>query len=298
MEAATGAEDAEKETQPTYSVGDMIELNGQQYEVMAIVMDIATITEGVNSSIQDFLSFYLPADVFRMMYPDNTLRKLFFDVSEEYQPKTETMLIEYRNNVDKSLNFTSKSTLIEHYEEHTRANTVMGFAISFIIAFVGILNFVNSMVTAIVSRQKEFAMIQSVGMTKRQKIFSSSTDSYRVLAKSYRNTFDISDFAGKILSSASRGAYKIEPVIRHGEPIHFVESISMEEVTKRLARQFQRTDSDKSVMVLSVPETKGLEFDCVFLWKPDQQGDKENSKLAKLLYVAATRALHVLFVVQ
>lgn len=168
MEAATGAEDAEKETQPTYSVGDMVELNGQQYEVMAIVMDIATITEGVNSSIQDFLSFYLPADAFRMMYPDNTLRKLFFDVSEEHQPKAETMLIEYRNNVDKSLNFTSKSTLIEHYEEQTRANTVMGFAISLIIAFVGILNFVNSMVTAIVSRQKEFAMIQSVGMTKRQ----------------------------------------------------------------------------------------------------------------------------------
>lgn len=46
MEAAAGAEDAEKETQPTYSVGDMVELNGQQYEVMAIVMDIATITEG------------------------------------------------------------------------------------------------------------------------------------------------------------------------------------------------------------------------------------------------------------
>lgn len=44
----------------------------------------------------------------------------------------------------------------------------MGFAISLIIAFVGILNFVNSMVTAIVSRQKEFAMIQSIGMTKRQ----------------------------------------------------------------------------------------------------------------------------------
>lgn len=62
----------------------------------------------------------------------------------------------------------AESTLIEHYQEQTRANTVMGFAISLIIAFVGILNFVNSMVTAIVSRQKEFAMIQSIGMTKRQ----------------------------------------------------------------------------------------------------------------------------------
>ena len=154
-------------------------------------------------------------------------------------------------------------------------------------------------------------------------------------AKSYRNTIEISDFAGKILSSASKGAYKIEPVIRHGEPVHFVESISMEEaaglsveiladmrqkgyetmavicfsdedresVTKRLGRQIALTDSDKSgfskgVMVLTVPETKGLEFDCVLLWKPDLRGYKENPKLAKLLYVAATRALHELFVVQ
>lgn len=169
----------------------------------------------------------------------------------------------------------------------------------------------------------------------RQKIFAGSTDSFRVLAKSYRNTIEISDFAGKILSSASKGAYKIEPVIRHGEPVHFVESISMEEaagmsveilsdmrqkgyetmavicfsdevkesVARRLGRQIQLTDSEKSgfskgVMVLTVPETKGLEFDCVLLWKPDLQGYKDNPKLAKLLYVAATRALHELFVVQ
>lgn len=168
MEAATGAEDSEKETQPTYSVGDMVELNGQQYEVMAIVADIPTVTEGVNSDVADFLSFYLPADIFQAMYPDNTLRKFFFDIAGEYQPQAEEILINYQSNVDKSLNFTSKSTLIEHYREQTRANTVMGFAISLIIAFVGILNFINSMVTAIVSRQKEFAMIQSVGMTKRQ----------------------------------------------------------------------------------------------------------------------------------
>ena len=168
MEAATGAEDSGKETQPTYSVGDIVELNEQQYEVMAIVADIPTVTEGVNSSTQDFLSFYLPADTFRKMYPDNTLRKMFFDVAEESQPQAEEMLIDYRNNVDKSLNYTAKSTLIEHYQEQTRANTVMGFAISLIIAFVGILNFINTMLTAIVSRQKEFAMIQSIGMTKRQ----------------------------------------------------------------------------------------------------------------------------------
>lgn len=168
VEAAEGAEEMEKETQPTYSVGDMVDLNGRQYEVMGIVAHIATVTEGVNSEVENFLSFYLPADTFREMYPENTLRKMFFDVADEFQPQAEQMLIDYRNDADKSLTFTSKNALAEHYQEQTRANTITGFAISVIIAFVGILNFINSMVTAIVSRQKEFAMIQSIGMTKRQ----------------------------------------------------------------------------------------------------------------------------------
>ena len=58
--------------------------------------------------------------------------------------------------------------MAEQYESETRASAVMGNAVSLVIALVGILNFVNSMVTAIVSRRREFAMIQSVGMTKRQ----------------------------------------------------------------------------------------------------------------------------------
>lgn len=39
---------------------------------------------------------------------------------------------------------------------------VMGNAVSVIIALVGVLNFVNFMVTAIVSRRREFVVIQSV----------------------------------------------------------------------------------------------------------------------------------------
>ena len=168
VEAASGTEAGEEETQPTYSVGDVVELGEKQYEVMGIVEKIPTITEGKNSDVENFLSFYLPAETFRKMYPENTLRKLFFNVEESSYSQTEEMLENYREKEDKSLNYTCKCTLVEHYKEQTRANTVMGFAISLIIALVGILNFINSMVTAIVSRRKEFAMIQSIGMTKRQ----------------------------------------------------------------------------------------------------------------------------------
>lgn len=58
--------------------------------------------------------------------------------------------------------------MAEQYEAETRSSAVMGNAVSIVIALVGVLNFINSMVTAIVARRREFAMFQSVGMTKRQ----------------------------------------------------------------------------------------------------------------------------------
>ena len=161
------AENAD-EIAPTYNVGDSVTLGDKTYEVMAIVRDITPITEGKNSDTADFLGLYIPAEDFRAMYPENTLRKYFFDVAAEDQPAAEQMLLDAQSEDDPALSFTSKQTLIDHYKEQTRASTIMAFAISFVIAVVGVLNFVNSMLTAIFSRQKEFAMLQSIGMTRRQ----------------------------------------------------------------------------------------------------------------------------------
>lgn len=161
------AENAD-EIAPTYNVGDSVTLGDKTYEVMAIVRDITPITEGKNSDTADFLGLHIPAEDFRAMYPENTLRKYFFDVAAEDQPAAEQMLLDVQSEDDPTLSFTSKQTLIDHYKEQTRASTIMAFAISFVIAVVGVLNFVNSMLTAIFSRQKEFAMLQSIGMTRRQ----------------------------------------------------------------------------------------------------------------------------------
>lgn len=161
------AENAD-EIAPTYNVGDSVTLGDKTYEVMVIVRDITPITEGKNSDTADFLGLYIPAEDFRAMYPENTLRKYFFDVAAEDQPAAEQMLLDVQSEDDPALSFTSKQTLIDHYKEQTRASTIMAFAISFVIAVVGVLNFVNSMLTAIFSRQKEFAMLQSIGMTRRQ----------------------------------------------------------------------------------------------------------------------------------
>ncbi|MCI8515418.1 MAG: ATP-binding domain-containing protein [Hungatella sp.] len=54
-----------------------------------------------------------------------------------------------------------------------------------------------------------------------QTVFAPDKTSFHILAKSYRNTIEISHVAGKVLDTASFGRYKIEPVIRHGAPVSF-----------------------------------------------------------------------------
>ena len=45
---------------------------------------------------------------------------------------------------------------------------MVGGSLAFVIGFIGLLNFINSILTGIISRQREFAMMQAIGMTRRQ----------------------------------------------------------------------------------------------------------------------------------
>ncbi len=169
---AIDATDPEKNAAlPVPAVGSSIALENRTYTVMAIVYPLQAVVEGAYEGgvqNQHCMSFIIPTSVFQQQWPENTLRRLFFHVDDEHIPAAQEMLDAYTKTIDTSLPVTSCKTMAEQYETETRASAVMGNTISVIIALVGVLNFINSMVTAIVSRKKEFAMIQSVGMTKRQ----------------------------------------------------------------------------------------------------------------------------------
>lgn len=160
-------------------------------------------------------------------------------------------------------------------------------------------------------------------------------DKFLLLQKSYRNTIEISEYAGQILEAASSGRYKITPVIRHGLPVQeetFWSDVEMAERCGNLITQLRHKEYattaiicrdeaaaaqaqellagyteimggeaenfTKGTMVLPISLVKGLEFDTVILWNPDMKNGLKNPRTAKQLYVAATRALHELYVFQ
>ena len=156
---------------PVPPVGGSVTLEGKDYTVMAVVFPLNPVDDGASESgAPDAMEqhFILPAETFRQNWPDNTIRKLFLNVDDDHIGTVQNWLNNYAATVDSSLPVTSRQSKARQYEAETRSAAVMGNAISVVIALVGVLNFVNSMMTAIISRRREFAMIQSVGMTKKQ----------------------------------------------------------------------------------------------------------------------------------
>ena len=170
----------------------------------------------------------------------------------------------------------------------------------------------------------------------RKLILTGDYDSFGILKKSYRNTVEISEFATEVLRHGDFSIYPAEPILRHGNPVsvrsfdaeekmnrEVVETIEnwkkeghetiavicadgkkAEYVTKMLSERITVADSnpetavfDEGVMVLPVEYTKGLEFDAVLLYHPSKEHYPTEDQYVKLLYVAATRALHELAVV-
>ncbi|MBD5461294.1 MAG: AAA family ATPase [Lachnospiraceae bacterium] len=169
----------------------------------------------------------------------------------------------------------------------------------------------------------------------RRLLLPDAMDSFGVLKKSYRNTVEISKFATDILHHGRFYGYPVEPIIRHGEQVSVQERRSRKELIRSAAsvcRRWQEkgldtiavvcrsresaaaaakelgehievmeNDLEKAVfgsgiMVLPVEYTKGLEFDAVLILDPDRKEYPVDDGHAKLLYVAATRALHELCV--
>ncbi len=171
--------------------------------------------------------------------------------------------------------------------------------------------------------------------TLRKLILTGPYDTFELLKKSYRNTIEISDFAMRILRHGNFPIYPVEPIIRHGKEVSMeqyadekelyravgehierwkkegLETIAIvcrdEKEAKKTARKLgkkvtllgdekEQHDFGSGAMVLPVAYTKGLEFDAVLLLDPSEKKYPYNDANVKLLYVAATRALHELSV--
>lgn len=156
-----------------YQPGDQIsvpQLDGtsKAYEVLAVV----NIPKALETPLKvDMgLDYIFPTSELlgNMAAADQPAMKTIFNVDDENLLAAENWLKNYTANTDTALDYLSKVVLLQSFDGMINMYRLVGGVLCAILALIGILNFINSMTTSILSRHKEIAMLQSVGMTGRQ----------------------------------------------------------------------------------------------------------------------------------
>jgi len=135
-----------------------------------------------------------------MIYPFNT--------TEDSNAAMEDFLADYTETVQPLYDYESRQTYVDEFEGFRGMFLTLGGTLSFIIGLVGVLNFVNAVLTGILTRKRELAVLQSIGMTGKQlKIMLVCEGLYYTLlamALSLVLSLILGPLAGNVVSSLFR----------------------------------------------------------------------------------------------
>lgn len=136
-----------------------------EYEVAALVVIPNSLTYRY-MLLQD--EFVLGAETFKRDTGTDSVMYYAFNMEENAIDDMEDYIADLTENVMPRYDYESRKTYAEDFSSFVNMFMILGSVLSFIIGFIGILNFLNAFLTSIVSRHREFAVLQSVGMTGSQ----------------------------------------------------------------------------------------------------------------------------------
>lgn len=91
---------------------------------------------------------------------------VYINADDKYESSINTKLKEMCNK--RGLYFESKIDSTVNFNKSQMVMNILGGGIGVILILIGILNFINIMITGVNSRLKELAILESIGMTKKQ----------------------------------------------------------------------------------------------------------------------------------
>lgn len=112
--------------------------------------------------------FYMPTENFLPLCASPHLVSFPFNVKSGTDAQMKELLEGYVKDIEPYMDFDCRETYVSSFENLTSLIVTIGGTLSIVIGFIGIVNFVNSVLTSIIARRKEFAMLQSIGMTGKQ----------------------------------------------------------------------------------------------------------------------------------
>ncbi len=178
IDRLTGEAEEETQLQQQLQVGDSITFSKDGKEektctILAKATVVATEYEtyaGANGAAYiggDAPFLYMSDTKFKELYEEPTIFSYSFNAEEGEKENLEGFLADFTGE-NTSVAYTSTKLLQEQLASNRNIVLLVGGMIGVILAFAGLINFTNMMVTNIITRRHEFAAMQSIGMTNRQ----------------------------------------------------------------------------------------------------------------------------------
>lgn len=149
--------------------GEEVELMGQKFTVMGSVMHDETYLRGTESLEAAFnIVYILPMEAFDQLFPGQAYRQLAVNIDKGQQKEFEAYLDEYEQGLNRGVGVVRRSEYQENFRV-ARLNLVLpDLVIGLVLTGIALMNFINMLVSKTVSRKGEFAVYESLGMTREQ----------------------------------------------------------------------------------------------------------------------------------
>lgn len=148
--------------------GEWTNMDMQDYEVMAVVKLPSSLKD--DGYFTNSIQLVLPLEDMQQQkkYDAVSLFAVSYCVEEEHQKAFEAVLKNYTENVNTQMGYLSADRLRQEFSGMVNSMGLLGVVLAIVVAIIGILNFLNAILTGIQARRREFAMLQSIGMTNGQ----------------------------------------------------------------------------------------------------------------------------------
>ena len=112
--------------------------------------------------------YYTTADIFKEMESEDFLMSYLMNVEDQKEKSYGQFVENYTTTTEPLMDYELKQKYIDEFAGMKNLFILVGGTLSIVIGLIGILNFINSVLTNVVTRRKEFAMMEAIGMTKKQ----------------------------------------------------------------------------------------------------------------------------------
>ena len=184
------------------------EQRGKVYEDK--VYEVAALVEVPNKLTYRYYGedeFVMGADTFIRDSGTSDVLYYAFDCEDSRVDTVEQWMQDFAGSDDSMYDYESRKTYEEDFYGFRDMFMMVGSGAALIVGMVGILNFLNAILTGIMARRREFAVLQSVGMTGKQLNQMLITEGMVFAGSSIAITLILTIIMGPLASSVLEGMF-------------------------------------------------------------------------------------------